>query len=181
MRVLWAPWRMIYIKKASEAAECVFCKASASDDEERDLVVRRTQYSVAVLNAYPYNTAHTMVAPRRHVARPELLHDREVVDLFNLVKEIIRAIDEEYRPDGYNIGANIGRVAGAGIESHLHVHIVPRWLGDTSFMPVLAETKVIPEDLRTTLTRLRSRLGSAGSVEKTAEGPRVADRSPEHL
>ncbi len=162
MRVLWAPWRMSYVRRASEMAECVFCRASLSDDEERDLVLRRTQYSVALLNAYPYNTAHVMVAPRRHIARPELLCDHEMLDIFSLAKEIVRAIDEEYRPDGYNVGLNIGRVAGAGIESHLHIHIVPRWLGDTNYMPVLAETKVMPEDLRTTLSRLRSRLVSGG-------------------
>lgn len=160
MRTLWAPWRMSYIKKASEITECLFCKAATSKDEEENLVLLRTHYSVAMLNAYPYNTAHVMVAPKRHVARIELLQDYEVVDIFNLTKEVVKAIDEEYRPEGYNIGINIGRVAGAGIEAHIHIHVVPRWLGDTNFMPVIAATKVIPEDLKTTLTRLKSRLRS---------------------
>lgn len=158
MRVLWAPWRMSYIRRASETQTCLFCKAASSGNEEESLVLLRTEHSVAMLNAYPYNTAHVMVAPKRHVARIELLQDHEVMDLFSLTKEVIRAIDEEYKPEGYNIGINIGKVAGAGVEAHIHIHIVPRWLGDTNFMPVLASTKVIPEDLRTTLTRLKARL-----------------------
>ncbi|MEM2207909.1 MAG: HIT domain-containing protein [Sulfolobales archaeon] len=156
--MLWAPWRMSYIRRASETSVCLFCKAAASEDEEENLVLLRTHYSLAMLNAYPYNTAHVMIAPKRHVARIEMLHDHEVVDLFNLAREVIRAIDEEYKPDGYNVGVNIGKVAGAGVEAHIHVHIVPRWLGDTNFMPVVAETKVVPEDLKTTLARIKSRL-----------------------
>lgn len=158
MRVLWAPWRMSYIRRASETQPCLFCRAASSENEEESLILLRTDHSVAMLNAYPYNTAHVMVAPKRHVARIELLQDHEVMDLFHIAREVIRAIDEEYRPEGYNIGVNIGKVAGAGIESHVHVHIVPRWLGDTNFMPVVASTKVMPEDLRTTLARLRARL-----------------------
>lgn len=158
MRVLWAPWRMSYIKKTSGISECVFCRAAASEDEESSLIVSRTQYSLAMLNAYPYNTAHIMIAPKRHVPRIELLNDYEVLDLFGLAKAVIKAIDEEYKPEGFNIGINIGKVAGAGIEAHIHVHIVPRWLGDTNFMPVIAYTKVMPEDLGTTLARLKARV-----------------------
>lgn len=158
VRILWAPWRMAYIKKASEISECIFCRAAFSEDEERDLVILKSNFGVALLNAYPYNTAHVMVAPKRHVPRLELLQEHEVLDLFNLIKVIMEAIDVEYKPEGYNIGLNIGRVAGAGIEVHVHIHIVPRWLGDTNFMPVIAETKVMPEDLKTTLVRLRKRL-----------------------
>jgi ATP adenylyltransferase len=138
--------------------ECIFCAAAVSSRDEDNLVVARSEHGIVMLNAFPYNTAHVMVAPKRHVPRIEMLEEYEVVDLFRLVKTIIRAIDEEYRPEGYNIGLNIGRVAGAGIESHLHIHIVPRWSGDTNFMPIIAETKVIPEDLRTTLKRLKGRL-----------------------
>ena len=165
MRVLWAPWRMEYISRWSSERvrqECIFCAAVASERDEDSLVVARRVYSIAVLNAFPYNTAHVMVAPKRHVARVELLEEPEVVDIFGLVKVVIRAIDDEYKPEGYNIGLNVGRVAGAGVESHLHIHIVPRWSGDTNFMPVIAGTKVIPEDLRTTLGRLRRRLAAEG-------------------
>ena len=164
VRILWAPWRMSYIRKASEVAECIFCKASSSVNDEENLVVFRTKHSVVMLNAYPYNTGHVMVAPRRHVPRVEMLYDYEALDLFNSLKTIIECLNEEYRPDGYNIGINIGKVAGAGVEAHLHIHVVPRWLGDTNYMPIIADTKVMPEDLKTTLTRLKSRLaGKPGS------------------
>ncbi|MCX8184480.1 MAG: HIT domain-containing protein [Sulfolobales archaeon] len=158
MKILWAPWRMSYIKKASEISECLFCKAYSSKSDENYLILMRTQHSLVMLNAYPYNTAHVMIAPRRHISRVELLNDYEVLDLFNLTRAVMKAVDEEYRPEGYNIGLNIGRTAGAGIEAHLHIHIVPRWSGDTNFMPVIASTKVIPEDLKVTLARLKARL-----------------------
>ncbi len=154
---------MNYIRKASEVAECIFCKASNSTNDEENLVVFKTKHSIVMLNAYPYNTGHVMVAPRRHVSRVELLHDYEVLDLFNSLKNIIECLNEEYKPDGYNIGLNIGKVAGAGIEAHLHIHVVPRWLGDTNYMPVIADTKVMPEDLKTTLSRLKSRVRIANS------------------
>lgn len=161
MRILWAPWRMEYISKWSSGRGrqgCIFCTVVASERDEDGLVIARSKYSIAMLNAFPYNTAHVMVAPKRHMARLELLEEPEVVDIFKLVKAVIRAIDEEYKPEGYNIGLNIGRVAGAGIESHLHIHIVPRWSGDTNFMPVITGTKVIPEDLKVTFKRLKKRL-----------------------
>jgi len=164
LRVLWAPWRMEYISRWSGERgkqECIFCIAASSSRDEDNLVIARSEHGIAILNAFPYNTAHVMVAPRRHVPRIEMLEEYEVVDLFKLVKTVIRAIDEEYRPEGYNIGLNIGRVAGAGVESHLHIHIVPRWSGDTNFMPIIAETKVIPEDLRTTLKRLKNKLATS--------------------
>ncbi len=153
MRILWAPWRMTYIKEVSrQKSRCIFCEAVRGGG---DYVVTESKHSVALLNIYPYNTAHVMVAPKRHVPDLELLNERELADLMNLVKKVISAIRSEYNPEGFNIGINIGRVAGAGIEEHLHIHIVPRWCGDTNFMPVIAQTKVMPEDLQTTLARLR--------------------------
>ncbi len=156
LKVLWAPWRMSYIVKGS-LEECIFCKAVKGGDDENYVVVR-SKHSIAMLNIFPYNTAHVMIAPVRHVARVEQLTHEEVLDLFEVLSRIIKAIDQEYDPQGYNIGVNVGRVAGAGIESHIHVHVVPRWLGDTNFMPVIAGTKVMPEDLRNTYTRLRNRI-----------------------
>jgi ATP adenylyltransferase len=156
LKILWAPWRMSYVVKGS-AEECIFCKAVRGGDEE-NYVVLRTEHSIAMLNIFPYNTAHVMVAPVRHVARIEQLTREEVLDLFDVLSKIIKAIDAEYSPQGYNIGVNVGRVAGAGVESHIHIHVVPRWLGDTNFMPVIAGTKVMPEDLRSTYARLRNRV-----------------------
>ncbi len=147
---------MSYVVKGS-SEECIFCKAVKGGDDE-NYVVLRSNLSIAMLNIFPYNTAHVMIAPTRHVSRIEQLTREEVLDLFETFSRVIRAIDQEYSPQGYNVGVNIGRVAGAGIESHVHIHVVPRWLGDTNFMPVIAGTKVMPEDLRNTYTRLKNRL-----------------------
>lgn len=152
-KVLWAPWRMKYIT-AHQGKTCIFCDARNKSDEE-SYVVFRSSNSFAILNIYPYNTAHVMVAPYRHVNSFELLDDEELLDIMKLMKLVLKAIDNEYKPQGYNIGANLGQVAGAGIEGHLHIHIVPRWLGDTNFMPLIANVKVIPEDIKETYSRLR--------------------------
>ena len=161
MRILWAPWRMVYIREFSKASKkgCIFCNAVKGRDEEH-YVVYRSKYSIAMLNLYPYNTAHVMVAPKRHVPRPNLLSDEELLDLYKVVNLVIEALDREYKPHGYNVGMNIGRIAGAGIEAHLHVHIVPRWSGDTNFMPVIGNVKVIPEDLKETFRRVREAISS---------------------
>ena len=141
-------------KAVDRSVECIFCDAVRSNDEKH-FVVYRSRHSIALLNLYPYNTAHVMVAPVKHVPSIEVLSDEELLDLMKVVNLVIQAIREEYRPQGFNVGINIGRVAGAGIESHVHVHIVPRWSGDTNFMPVIAGTKVLPEDLKTTWVRVR--------------------------
>ena len=156
MQVLWAPWRMTYALKAGELAECFFCKAvkSASNDEYK--VIYRGMSSIALLNIYPYNTAHVMIAPKRHVPRPELLSDEEALDLHKTLNLVIKAIELEYNPQGFNIGMNIGKVAGAGVEGHMHIHIVPRWLGDSNYMPIIGGTKVIPENIDRTYKRLRA-------------------------
>ena len=161
MRILWAPWRMVYIREFSKASKkgCIFCNAVKGKDEEH-YVVYRSKYSIAMLNLYPYNTAHVMVAPKRHVSRPNLLSDEELLDLYKVVNLVIEALDREYKPHGYNVGMNIGKIAGAGVEAHLHVHIVPRWSGDTNFMPVIGNVKVIPEDLGETFRRVREAISS---------------------
>ena len=154
MHVLWAPWRMTYIKNASKTQACIFCEALKMRDEDA-LVVFRSKHAIVMLNKYPYNTAHVMIAPKRHVPRPDLLTADEALDMYKALSITLRAIDNEYAPQGYNIGLNIGRIAGAGIESHMHVHVVPRWSGDANYMPVVANTKVIPEDLLVTFKRLK--------------------------
>ena len=146
IRVLWAPWRMSYVVRAHEVKGCLFCRLQEGSDEENK-VVYRSDTCYVVLNIYPYNTGHVMVAPYRHVACPSELTDEELLDLWRTVGLAIRAIKEAYRPHGFNVGMNLGRVAGAGVEDHLHVHVVPRWLGDTNFMPVLASTKVISQHI----------------------------------
>lgn len=156
MNILWAPWRKKYIALLSRQSECIFCKAKHEtlENNNNNYVVYKSRFSIAMLNRYPYNNAHTMVAPIRHVPSPELLEDEELLDLIKTLSIVISAIRLCYNPDGINIGANIGRAAGAGIEGHLHIHIVPRWHGDTNFMPIIANTKVMPELLDETRSKL---------------------------
>ena len=147
MKVLWAPWRMAYITRAHEMEGCLFCRLHEEEKDEENKVIYRGRTCFVVLNIYPYNTGHVMVAPYRHVAYPTDITDEELLDLWKTVNLAIRAIQLAYGPQGFNVGINLGRVAGAGVEDHLHVHVVPRWLGDTNFMPVLASTKVISQHI----------------------------------
>lgn len=154
MQRLWAPWRMSYIKSSDKMHGCFLCDAIAKRDED-SLIVHRSERVFVILNSYPYNTGHIMVAPYRHVGDIESLDDREALDLINTIKKSLKALEDVYKPQGYNIGLNIGRASGAGLEGHIHIHVVPRWSGDANFMPIVSETKVLPEDLRTTWARLR--------------------------
>jgi len=150
---LWAPWRLEYIKSADEEQGCVFCTAVEGDDEER-LVVHRAERAIVILNKFPYTSGHFMVAPNRHVGDFVELDDEEVLAVHRLASAGIGALADLYSPQGYNVGWNLGRVAGAGIVDHVHLHAVPRWAGDTNFMPVLADVKVLPEHLADTRRKL---------------------------
>jgi ATP adenylyltransferase len=143
---LWAPWRLEYIARADEQEGCVFCRAAEGDDEE-GLVVYRGHDAFVLINRYPYASGHLMVAPYRHVGDFSELLEGEVLEIHGLTSQGIGALAQLYTPQGYNLGWNLGRVAGAGVVDHVHLHIVPRWLGDTNFMPVLADVKVMPEHL----------------------------------
>jgi ATP adenylyltransferase len=150
---LWAPWRLEYIQSADEQPGCVFCLAQHGEDEDT-LVVRRGERAFALLNRFPYASGHFMVAPYRHVGAYGELTDDEVLEIHRLAEPGLRALGEVYGPQGYNLGWNLGRVAGAGVVDHVHLHVVPRWEGDTNFMPVLADVKVMPEHLAETCRRL---------------------------
>jgi ATP adenylyltransferase len=150
---LWAPWRLEYITNADEDAGCVFCRALEGDDEET-LVVHRGERAFALLNKFPYASGHFMVAPKRHIGDFAALDHEEIVEIHGLASAGIAALGELYRPNGHNLGWNLGRVAGAGVVDHVHLHVVPRWAGDTNFMPVLADVKVLPEHLRETRRRV---------------------------
>lgn len=154
---------MSYVCKPPEKSSCIFCNALSKSDEEA-FILYRSSRTFIIMNIFPYNTAHVMIAPYRHVPSFELLNDEEILDMMKLVKLAIKAIDSEYKPQGYNVGVNLGHVAGAGVEGHLHIHVVPRWVGDTNFMPVIAGVKVIPEDIKVTYSRLRR------SIEYVIEG-----------
>jgi ATP adenylyltransferase len=158
MERLWSPWRMEYIqsnKEQSEDAECIFCRIQRGEESER--VLTRSELGFVTLNKYPYSPGHILVIPNRHVGDLEELEDEESLDLQRLMKRSVKALREEYAPHGFNIGMNLGRVAGAGVPDHLHWHVVPRWSADTSFMPVVGETIVLPELVAETARRLTPR------------------------
>ena len=153
---LWSPWRMRYIRTADLPADCLFCRVwKTPRADRRNLVIARRPHALLMLNRFPYNPAHLMVAVDRHVPRFERMNAEERQDFLDLVSLAERALAAEYRPHGINYGANVGKVAGAGFPGHLHMHLVPRWNGDTNFMPVVGETKVLPESLGETDRRLR--------------------------
>jgi ATP adenylyltransferase len=151
---LWAPWRLEYVENADKQEGCVFCRAAASDDDEGQLVVHRGERAFVLLNKFPYSSGHMLVAPYRHGLNFGDLDETEILEIHRLGAQGLEALASAYAPDGYNLGWNIGRIAGAGIPDHGHLHVVPRWAGDTNFMPVLADVKVIPEHLTATRARL---------------------------
>jgi len=155
-RPLWAPWRLEYIKQADDLEGCVFCaEALGQLLEEESLLVCRGEAAIAILNKYPYSSGHLMVAPSRHVGSLAELTDAEALEIHRLSVAALDALDGAYGPQGFNLGWNLGRAAGAGIADHVHLHVVPRWSGDTNFMPVLADVKVLPEHLLATRDHLR--------------------------
>jgi ATP adenylyltransferase len=164
-RQLWAPWRLEYVQSAGELPGCVFCTAAAGDDDER-LVVHRGAHAFVLLNKFPYASGHLMVAPYRHGTGFADLDDAEALELHRLAATAVDALAATMRPDGYNLGWNLGRVAGAGVVDHVHLHVVPRWNGDTNFMPVLADVKVIPEHLSATRRKLANAWPGAQSASR---------------
>ncbi len=154
-RSLWAPWRLAYVQQAGEEDGCVFCREAAGElDEETSLVVHRGAQAIVLLNKFPYASGHLLVATTRHVGELSELGDAEALELHRLTTAAISTLRAVYRPDGFNAGWNLGAVAGGSISGHLHGHVVPRWSGDTNFMPVLADVKVLPEHLLETRRRL---------------------------
>jgi ATP adenylyltransferase len=159
---LWSPWRMKYIEQSHDEDEgCLFCELAAKGDDETTMILAREGLALALMNAFPYNPGHLMVAPFRHVGELDQLEPDELADADRLLQRAVVALREEMSPDGFNIGMNLGRVAGAGVPGHLHWHVVPRWNGDTNFMPVIGETRVLPESLEDTYTKLRPRFEPA--------------------
>src|SRR5215212_2172146 len=143
---LWAPWRLDYIR-GPKADECIFCRAVESSDDEANYVVHRGEHCFVLLNAYPYNNGHVMIAPYVHEPTIEPLDEPALTELMLLVKRSTEALRRVYGPEGFNVGINMGKAAGAGIEEHVHMHVLPRWTGDTNFMPVIGDTRVLPQSL----------------------------------
>jgi ATP adenylyltransferase len=162
MDQLWAPWRLSYVATAKPPTPqdgCFICAGLAANDDRTNLIALRAPLSVVVLNRFPYNNGHLLVAPRHHKGRLDELTSEELLECMETLRRCVRVLDELMRPDGYNIGLNLGAAAGAGLPGHLHWHIVPRWNGDTNFMPILAEVKVIVQSLDALYELLAGRLG----------------------
>lgn len=157
MERLWRPWRMAYIKGEERQSTCFLCDAAeATSDRDDDLLVLgRSEHTFAILNIYPYNTGHLMVAPYRHVGELDELEHPEYDEIWQWTRRAVAALREASQPQGFNIGINLGEVAGAGVPGHFHLHVVPRWGGDTNFMPVVGDAKVLPEMLAETYDRLK--------------------------
>jgi ATP adenylyltransferase len=154
---IWAPWRLTYVKDASKdnEGECIFCAALEAGDDEASLIVHRGERCFVILNKFPYTNGHLMVAPYEHLATLQELDADTVAELMSLAQRGITALEASYAPHGYNVGFNQGRVAGAGVEHHIHMHVVPRWGGDTNFMPVLGDTRVMNQTLADSFETVR--------------------------
>lgn len=153
IRPIWAPWRMQYIL-SKKGPGCIFCEEPKEDKDRENLILFRSTQGFIIMNLYPYNNGHLMVVPYRHVYSITELSNDELLDLMKMVQQSVQCLKEAFRPEGFNIGVNIGKVAGAGIEEHLHFHVIPRWVGDTHFMAVLGEVRVIPEHVLSTYDKL---------------------------
>jgi ATP adenylyltransferase len=152
---LWAPWRLEYVKGGGDTGDCIFCSKPALGDDPGALIPYRGGRCFVMLNAFPYTNGHVMIAPYEHTGDLAGLEDDTAAELMGLTQQSLRALDSAYGPDGYNVGVNLGRIAGAGIADHVHVHVVPRWAGDTNFMPVLGDTRVMPQSLEDSFAAVR--------------------------
>ena len=158
MDYLWTPWRYQHITTSDQAEGCVFCQKAAETDDRAALIVHRARHCFVILNAFPYTSGHVMVVPYRHLDELQKLPveaAREMVELSQRLEGVLRKL---YRPDGVNLGMNIGKAAGAGVAGHIHMHILPRWVADANFMTTVGETRVLPEDLGTTWERIKGQL-----------------------
>ncbi len=159
MDYLWTPWRYAYITSAGEAPSCVFCDAQKMQDEEARIILRGT-YCYIILNTFPYTSGHVMIVPNQHLDTLSALPPASAQEMMSLAQRMESVLRQVYRPEGINMGVNIGKAAGAGVAGHVHMHVLPRWTADANFMSVIGETRVLPEDLKTTFERLKAALQS---------------------
>jgi ATP adenylyltransferase len=156
MDYLWTPWRYAYVSQADQAARCVFCDKHASLNDEKNYIVLRGRHNFLMLNIYPYTVGHLMIAPYRHIPSLTEAEPDELAELMSLTRDAEAVLRKVYQPHGLNLGMNLGAAAGAGVAGHLHMHVLPRWVADANFMGVVAETRVLPEDLPRTWAKLRA-------------------------
>ena len=157
MDYLWTPWRYAYVSTVDQVPECIFCELQNSGDDRKALIVHRGEHNFIILNAYPYTSGHAMVVPFAHLDRLNKLPDAAANEMMALTRRLEAVMIEIYRPDGVNIGMNIGKAAGAGVAGHIHMHVLPRWVADANFMTVVGETRVLPESLEETYRRLKAK------------------------
>jgi ATP adenylyltransferase len=158
---LWSPWRYRYVSTAEGATGCIFCDKPAAGDDAANLIVHRGSLCFVLLNLYPYTSGHVMVAPYAHVATLAHADEATATELMALTRRVQRHLQEVYNAPGFNIGMNIGACAGAGVAGHIHMHVLPRWMGDANFMTTIGETRVVPEDLSTTFEKLSRAFAAA--------------------
>jgi len=151
---IWAPWRLAYVKDASKDTECIFCTKPEESDDRAALIAHRGERCYVILNAFPYTNGHLMIAPFEHIGRLQDLDPETLSELTSLASRAMSILDDAYDPEGYNVGCNQGRIAGAGFDSHIHMHVVPRWAGDTNYMSVIADTRVMPQSLEQSFNAL---------------------------
>lgn len=156
MEFLWSPWRMKYVEGDTESADCIFCHELSLPESTENLIIQRGKTVFTLLNRFPYTTGHLMVVPYQHISSLDLLDAQTRGELIESASHAMDVLRRVYKPDGFNIGANIGSAAGAGVAGHVHIHVVARWVGDTNFMSTLGETRVLPEELSATYQRIRS-------------------------
>ncbi len=168
---LWAPWRLKYIESAGKFTDCIFClfPSRPAEEDAENLIIYRGKTAFIILNAYPYSNGHLMVVPYRHTRTFEEFTSDEMLEIMELTRLSLSLLAEAYHPEGFNLGVNMGRVAGAGIQDHLHWHIVPRWNGDTNFMTVMADMRVIPESLPAVRERLLAALAKLQTKGESAD------------
>jgi ATP adenylyltransferase len=154
MEHIWSPWRYKYISTAESEPGCVFCRVLEGPDEN-NYILHRAQLNFVILNLFPYTSGHLMIVPYEHTASLAEVSEQVTTEMMGLAKQAERALESEYHPDGFNIGMNLGRSAGAGVAEHLHLHVVPRWTGDANFVSIVGETRVLPEELQTTYQKLK--------------------------
>jgi len=160
MDYLWTPWRYAYITSTGQkTAECIFCQLVQRPDEEAH-IVHRGEHCFVILNAFPYTSGHVMVVPYQHLDQLQSLPEAAAQEMMRLTQRMEAVLRELYRPDGINLGMNIGKAAGAGVEGHIHMHVLPRWVADANFISVIGETRILPEDLNETYRRIRQKLSS---------------------
>src|SRR5512147_827005 len=156
MDYLWTPWRYAYIKGADQSEGCIFCEKLAQNDDEKALIVYRGQHNFVILNAFPYTPGHVMVVPFEHVDQLQKLATHAATEMIGLSQKLEGVLRRLYRPDGLNIGMNIGKASGAGVAGHIHMHVLPRWVADSNFMTTVGETRMLPETLDRTYTRIKA-------------------------